>query len=505
VRARALLAAALLLAPGCRCVLPAFSARPCDDGCDPGQGCYLGYCTDDGGAGPGDGGAPDAGDAAVFPESGDAGGLPDDDGDGFPNIADNCPTVANPTQADMDMDMIGDVCDDSDADMIVDPDDCAPLNPAVFPGNLDPCDGTDTDCALACTIDLGAAAVRDVAADSTGRVGFSSFDTAGAFRTLDGFDPLAGLGAPAPQADASAVAANAAPLQMPALADRFYVTDPGAGTLVSYDEGGSPIFPASPYPVAGDGAALVVSPFGDLAAVSRTDTNAVVGFQPCENPAMATECYELGGTTANISPTTYDFPALYALDASWRPRSLAILPGSGGVGNPHRVYVVFDGQSDLVFLLLFPAGGAPLAGSGLVTDSNLAPATSLAADVANDQLLMTVGAGGPADGALRVYAAATMLTATTFLGETTVPGGAAPSCPAAAAMGSDGVTVWVSDACNDVVWRGTKDPAGTPLTFDVAIPACPSPGRLAVVPLVPGTQDFVYVACDGFLGVLGVD
>jgi hypothetical protein len=38
-------------------------------------------------------------------------GPPDDDGDGRPNTADNCPTVANPTQTDTDADGKGDACD----------------------------------------------------------------------------------------------------------------------------------------------------------------------------------------------------------------------------------------------------------------------------------------------------------------------------------------------------------------------------------------------------------
>ena len=41
-------------------------------------------------------------------------GSPDDeDGDGVPDETDNCPTVSNPTQADVDRDRIGDACDDS--------------------------------------------------------------------------------------------------------------------------------------------------------------------------------------------------------------------------------------------------------------------------------------------------------------------------------------------------------------------------------------------------------
>jgi hypothetical protein len=39
------------------------------------------------------------------------GSSPDTDGDGIPDIADNCPDVSNPDQADRDLDLIGDACD----------------------------------------------------------------------------------------------------------------------------------------------------------------------------------------------------------------------------------------------------------------------------------------------------------------------------------------------------------------------------------------------------------
>src|SRR5438128_916602 len=45
---------------------------------------------------------------------------PDTDQDGIPDDMDNCPTVANPDQGDIDADGAGDVCDDDmDGDGIV--------------------------------------------------------------------------------------------------------------------------------------------------------------------------------------------------------------------------------------------------------------------------------------------------------------------------------------------------------------------------------------------------
>ena len=51
----------------------------------------------------------------------------DSDGDSFVDQADNCPGIANPTQADLDNDGVGDVCDDDkDGDGISIPDDNRP-------------------------------------------------------------------------------------------------------------------------------------------------------------------------------------------------------------------------------------------------------------------------------------------------------------------------------------------------------------------------------------------
>lgn len=72
---------------------------------------------------------------------------PDDDNDGYPDGADNCPTQWNPGQADFDWDSRGDNCDsDADDDGALNETDCEWLDPSVFPGAVDYCDGHDNDC-----------------------------------------------------------------------------------------------------------------------------------------------------------------------------------------------------------------------------------------------------------------------------------------------------------------------------------------------------------------------
>lgn len=69
----------------------------------------------------------------------------DDDGDGVEDALDNCPCVANPDQADTDMDGIGDACVDADEDGFMVEAGCAQMDPNTYPGAPELCDGVDND------------------------------------------------------------------------------------------------------------------------------------------------------------------------------------------------------------------------------------------------------------------------------------------------------------------------------------------------------------------------
>jgi hypothetical protein len=72
---------------------------------------------------------------------------PDDDNDTVPDEADNCPLIANPEQDDTDADGNGDSCDpDDDNDGTADKLDCKPKDASVHPAAIEICDGFDNNC-----------------------------------------------------------------------------------------------------------------------------------------------------------------------------------------------------------------------------------------------------------------------------------------------------------------------------------------------------------------------
>jgi formylglycine-generating enzyme required for sulfatase activity len=97
--------------------------------------------------------APGCGDGEWQPLSGESADscpqdcVTDKDDDAVPDAMDNCPSLANPDQADSDADLAGDACDpDDDSDLEGDATDCQPLDPSINHLAQEVCDGHDDDC-----------------------------------------------------------------------------------------------------------------------------------------------------------------------------------------------------------------------------------------------------------------------------------------------------------------------------------------------------------------------
>src|SRR2546425_1102955 len=80
----------------------------------------------------------------------------DQDRDGVGDACDNCPALANPDQADTDANAMGDLCQDTDHDGYPFAVDCNDQDPAVHPGALEVCNGVDDDCDALIDEGLGA-------------------------------------------------------------------------------------------------------------------------------------------------------------------------------------------------------------------------------------------------------------------------------------------------------------------------------------------------------------
>ncbi len=124
-------------------------------------------------------------------------GPKDSDDDGIVDAKDNCPKLRNPGQEDADHDGIGDVCDpNDDNDPSPDVEDCAPLDPTVYVGAQEICNGIDDDCdgnidqGIDClgTPDAGGTPLADASGPSTGGDAGQFFDASGAGAGADATD-----------------------------------------------------------------------------------------------------------------------------------------------------------------------------------------------------------------------------------------------------------------------------------------------------------------------------
>ena len=109
----------------------------------------------------------------------------DTDADGIADVADNCPTAANPGQADADGDGSGDACDDSDGDGVVDSaDNCSA---ASNPGQQDADGDAQGD---ACDVDDDGDGVADASDNCTGNAnpGQEDIDSDGSGDACDSSD-----------------------------------------------------------------------------------------------------------------------------------------------------------------------------------------------------------------------------------------------------------------------------------------------------------------------------